>query len=87
MEQITVFKNMKKIIFKNREKFKWDGRTYEFISSQKSNEVITKKEFKKLNIIDDIDKLKNYDNNTNYIIIDCYYLVDYSTDEVEVLRL
>lgn len=76
---------MKKIIFKNREKFKWDGRTYNFISSEENNEVITKKEFKKLNIIDDIDKLKNYDNNTNYIIIDCYYLVESSSDEIEVL--
>lgn len=52
---------MKKIIFKKREKYKWDGRTYEFIASQENNKVITKKEFKKLNIIDDIDKLKNYD--------------------------
>lgn len=76
---------MKKIIFKNREKFKWDGRTYDFISSKRVNEVITKKEFKKLNIIDDIDKLKNYDNNTNYIIIDCYYLLDFGSDEIEIL--
>lgn len=76
---------MKKIIFKNREEFKWDGRTYNFISSEENNEVITKKEFKKLNIIDDIDKLKNYDNNTNYITIDCYYLVETTSDEVEVL--
>lgn len=76
---------MKKIIFKNREKFKWDGRTYDFISSKRVNEVITKKKFKKLNIIDDIDKLKNYDNNTNYIIIDCYYMVEATADEVEVL--
>lgn len=76
---------MKKIIFKNREKFKWDGRSYDFIASEENNEVITKKEFKKLNIIDDIDKLKTYDNNTNYIIIDCYYLLDFGLDEVEVL--
>lgn len=76
---------MKKIIFKNREKFKWDGRTYTFIASEKNNEVITKKEFKKLNIIDDIDNLKNYDNNTNYITIDCYYLVETTSDKVEVL--
>lgn len=76
---------MKKIIFKNREEFKWNGRTYDFIASEENNEVITKKEFKKLNIIDDIDKLKNYDNNTNYIIIDCYYLVEVGEDEIEVL--
>ena len=76
---------MKKIIFKNREKIKWDGRTYEFIASEENNEVVTKKEFKKLNIIDDIDKLKNYDNNTNYIIIDCYYLVEAASDEIKIL--
>lgn len=76
---------MKKIIFKNREKFKWDGRTYAFIASEENNEVITKKEFKKLNIIDDIDKLKNYDNNTNYIIIDCYCLAEVESDEIEAL--
>ena len=52
---------------------------------EENNEVITKKEFKKLNIIDDIDKLKNYDNNTNYIIIGCYYLVEAESDEIEVL--
>lgn len=63
---------MKKIIFRNREEYKWDGRTYDFIASEENNEVITKKEFKKLNIIDDIDKLKTYDNNTN----DCYCLVE-----------
>ena len=76
---------MKKIIFRNREEFKWDGRTYDFIASEENNEPITKKEFKKLNIIDDIDKLKTYDNNTNYIIIDCYYLLEATSDEVEVL--
>lgn len=76
---------MKKIIFKNREKFKWDGMTYTFIASEENNEVISKKEFKKLNIIDDIDKLKNNNNNTNYIIIDCYYLLDFGSDEIEVL--
>lgn len=76
---------MKKVIFKNREKFKWDGRTYDFIASEENNEVITKKEFKKLNIIDDIDELKNYDNNTDYITIDCYYLVETTSDEVDVL--
>ena len=58
---------MKKIIVRDREEYKWNGRTYDFIASEENNEVITKKEFKKLNIIDDIDKLKNYDNNTNYI--------------------
>lgn len=76
---------MKKIIVRNREEYKWDGRTYDFIASEENNEVITKKEFKKLNIIDDIDKLKNYDNNTNYIIIDCYCLVEVDKDEIEVL--
>lgn len=42
-----------------------------------------------MNIIDDIDKLKNYDNNTNYIIIDCYCLVEVDEDgeygKIEVL--
>lgn len=80
---------MKKIIVRNREEFKWDGRTYDFIASEENNEVITKKEFKKLNIIDDIGKLKNYDNNTNYIIIDCYCLVEVDEDgeygKIEVL--
>lgn len=80
---------MKKIIVRNREKYKWDGRTYDFIASEENNEVITKKEFKKLNIIDDIDKLKNYDNNTNYIIIDCYCLVEVDEEgeygKIEVL--
>lgn len=76
---------MKKIIFKNREKFKWDGRTYDFIASEENHEAITKKELKKLNIIDDIDKLKNYDNNTNYITINCYYLLDFGSDEIEIL--
>ena len=76
---------MKKVIFKNREEYKWGGRTYDLIASEENNEPITKKEFKKLNIINDIDKLKNYDNNTNYITIDCYYLVEASSDEIEVL--
>ncbi len=76
---------MKKIIFKNREEFKWNGRTYDFIASEENDEEITKEEFEKLNIIDDIDKLKNYDNNTNYIIIDCYYLVEAENDEIEIL--
>lgn len=80
---------MKKIIARNREEYKWDGRTYDFIASEENNEPITKKEFKKLNIIDDIDKLKNYDNNTNYIIIDCYCLVEVDEDgeygKIEVL--
>lgn len=71
---------MKKIIFRNREEFKWNGRTYDFIASEENNEPITKKEFKKLNIIDDIDKLKTYDNNTNYITIDCYCLVEVYED-------
>lgn len=71
---------MKKIILRNREKYKWNGRTYDFIASEENNEVITKKEFKKLNIINDIDKLKTYDNNTNYIIIDCYCLVEVDED-------
>ena len=71
---------MKKIIFKNREEFKWNGRTYDFIASEENAEKITKEEFKKLNIIDDIDKLKTYDNNTNYIIIDCYCLVEVDED-------
>lgn len=59
---------------------------YRFGRKQRSN---NKKEFKKLNIIDDIDKLKNYDNNTNYIIIDCYCLVEVDEDgeysKIEVL--
>ena len=82
---------MKKVIFKNREEFKWDGRTYDFIASEEDDEEITKEEFEKLNIIDDIDKLKNYDhdNNTNYIIIDCYCLVEVDEDgeysKIEVL--
>lgn len=80
---------MKKIIVRNREEYKWNGRTYDFIASEENNEPITKKEFKKLNIIDDIDKLKNYDNNTNYIIIDCYCLVEVDEDgeygKIEVL--
>lgn len=80
---------MKKIIFRNREGFKWDGRTYDFIASEENDEEITKEEFKKLNIIDDIDKLKTYDNNTNYIIIDCYCLVEVDEDgeygKIEVL--
>lgn len=80
---------MKKIILRNREEFKWDGRTYDFIASEENNEPITKKEFKKLNIINDIDKLKTYDNNTNYIIIDCYCLVEVDEDgeygKIEVL--
>lgn len=46
-------------------------------------------EEEELNIIDDIDKLKNYDNNTNYIIIDCYCLVEVDEDgeygKIEVL--
>lgn len=80
---------MKKIIFRNREEFKWNGRTYDFIASEENNEVITKEEFEKLNIINDIDKLKTYDNNTNYIIIDCYCLVEVDEDgeygKIEVL--
>lgn len=80
---------MKKIIFRNREEFKWSGRTYDFIASEENDEEITKEEFEKLNIIDDIDKLKNYDNNTNYIIIDCYCLVEVDEDgeygKIEVL--
>ena len=80
---------MKKIIVRNREEYKWNGRTYDFIASEENNEVITKKEFIKLYIIDDIDKLKNYDNNTNYIIIDCYCLVEVDEDgeygKIEVL--
>ena len=80
---------MKKVIFKNREEFKWNGRTYDFIASEENDEEITKEEFQKLNIIDDIDKLKNYDNNTNYIIIDCYCLVEVYEDgeygKIEVL--
>lgn len=65
---------MKKIIVRNREEYKWDGRTYDFIASEEN---------------DDIDKLKNYDNNTNYIIIDCYCLVEVDEDgeygKIEVL--
>lgn len=80
---------MKKIIVRNREEYKWNGRTYDFIASEENDEEITKEEFKKLNIIDDIDKLKNYDNNTNYIIIDCYCLVEVDEDseygKIEVL--
>lgn len=80
---------MKKIIVRNREEYKWGGRTYDFIASEENDEEITKEEFEKLNIIDDIDKLKNYDNNTNYIIIDCYCLVEVYEDgeygKIEVL--
>jgi hypothetical protein len=80
---------MKKIIFKNREEFKWDGRTYDFIASEENDEEITKEEFEKLNIINDIDELKTYDNNSNYIIIDCYCLVEVDEDgeygKIEVL--
>lgn len=80
---------MKKIIVRNREEYKWDGRTYDFIASEENDEEITKEEFEKLNIINDIDKLKNYDNNTNYIIIDCYCLVEVDEDgeygKIEVL--
>ena len=76
---------MKKIILRNREEYKWNGRTYDFTASEENDEEITKEEFEKLNIISDIDKLKNYDNNTNCIIIDCYYLLDFGLDEVEVL--
>lgn len=71
---------MKKIILRNREEYKWGGRTYDFIASEENNEPITKKEFKKLNIINDIDKFKTYDNNTNYIIIDCYCLTEIDDD-------
>lgn len=71
---------MKKIILKNREKYKWTGRSYDFISSEENDEEIMEEEFKKLNIIDDIDKLKSYDNNTNYIIIDCYCLAEVDED-------
>lgn len=80
---------MKKIIVKNREEYKWKGGTYDFIASEENNEEITKEEFEKMDIIDDIDELKNYDNNTNYIIIDCYCLVEVDEDgeygEIEVL--
>lgn len=61
----------------------------EYTYYNKDDEEITEEEFKKLNIIDDIDKLKNYDNNTNYIIIDCYCLVEVDEDgeygKIEVL--
>lgn len=73
-------KNMKKIIVRNRAEYKWNGITYDFIASQENDEEITKEEFEKLNIIDDIDELKNYDNNTNYIIIDCYCLAEVDED-------
>lgn len=80
---------MKKIIVRNREEYKWNGRTYDFIASEENDEEIAKEEFKKLNIIDDIDKLKNYDNNTNYIIIDCYCLTEIDDEgeygKIEVL--
>lgn len=80
---------MKKIILRNREEYKWDGRTYDSIASEENDEEITEEEFKKLNIIDDIDQLKNYDDNTNYIIIDCYCLVEVDEDgeygKIEVL--
>lgn len=80
---------MKKIIVRDRDEYKWNGRTYDFIASEENDEEITKEEFKKLNIIDDIDKLKNYNNNTNYIIIDCYCLVEVDEDgeygKIEVL--
>lgn len=33
---------MKKIILRNREEFKWDGRTYDFIASEENDEEITK---------------------------------------------
>ena len=71
---------MKKIIVRAREEYKWNGRTYESIASEENDEEIIKEEFEKLNIINDIDKLKNYDNNTNYIIIDCYCLVEVDED-------
>lgn len=71
---------MKKIILRNREEFKWDGKTYDFVAAEENDEAITKEEFEKLNIIDDIGKLKNYDNNTNYIIIDCFFLVEADED-------
>lgn len=71
---------MKKIILRNREEYKWNGRTYDPIASEENDEEITEEEFKKLTIIDDIDKLKNYDDNTNYIIIDCYCLVEVDED-------
>lgn len=80
---------MKKIIFRNRDEFKWNGRTYDFIASEENGEEIVEEKFKKLNIINDLDKLKNYDNNTNYIIIDCYCLVEVDEDgeygKIEVL--
>ena len=80
---------MKKIIFRNRDEFKWNGRTYDFIASEENGEEIVEEKFKKLNIINDLDKLKNYDNKTNYIIIDCYCLVEVDEDgeygKIEVL--
>ncbi len=80
---------MKKIIVRNREEYKWNGMAYDFIASEENDEEITEEEFKKLNIIDDIDELKNYDNNTNYIIIDCYCLVEVDEDgeqgKIEIL--
>lgn len=80
---------MKKIIVRNREQYKWGGMTYDFIASEENDEEITKEEFEKLNIINDIDALKNYNNNTNYIIIDCYCLAEVGEDgefgKIEVL--
>lgn len=80
---------MKKVIVRNREEYKWNGRTYDSIASEENDEEITKEEFEKLNIINDIDKLKTYDYNTDCIIIDCYCLVEVDEDgeygEIEVL--
>ena len=39
---------MKKIIVRNREEQKWNGRTYDFIASEENDEEITKEEFEKL---------------------------------------
>lgn len=36
---------MKKIILRNREEYKWNGRTYDSIASEENDEEITEEEF------------------------------------------
>ncbi len=75
---------MKKII-KNREMFKWEGGYgYVFQASEENNEEVSEENFKKLNIITDIDKLHKYENEYTFgICIDCFELVEIDEDGEE----
>ncbi len=86
---------MQKII-KNCEKYLWlDLYGYEFLDSEENHEEVSEEELKKLNIIVDIDDLHDYDElhdddnkYTNYLIIDCYSLVEVDEDgEEDVIKV